>query len=98
MNFESWGPRDWIALAAAIILTVGWFLRLEIWSRILQRDVGKIENKQTDDHDAVTILKTEMVTVKESIHTLDEHCEHRFDKIDNSLSRIHEKIDGKVDK
>ena len=83
---------DWqnlINIGAGSLLAIGgWFAR-QLWDSVkeLKKDIADLRL-----HVAETYVK------KSEVQTLEEQMEKRFDKLEQMIARLYDKIDQKADK
>jgi len=83
---------DWQNLinigGGASLAVVGWFAR-QLWDSVkeLKEDIGKLRLHVSETY----VKKSEMETLKTEM-------DKRFDRVEQMIAKLYDKIDGKVDK
>jgi formiminotetrahydrofolate cyclodeaminase len=83
---------DWQNLinigGGASLAVVGWFAR-QLWDSVkeLKEDIGKLRLHVSETY----VKKSEMETLKSEM-------DKRFDRVEQMIAKLYDKIDGKVDK
>ena len=85
--------------ALAIIGTgIAWGVRLEILTGNNKTRIAALEKIQSEDHDLLIRLNTKVDLMIENQNKAEDRMETFQLKIDGSLSKLHDKMDRKVDK
>ena len=72
----------------AALAAMGWFAR-QLWDSVkeLKTDIGNLRLHMSETY----VKKSEMETLKSEM-------DKRFDRVEQMIARLYDKIDGKVDK